>query len=121
MTLIEESKLIADFLGWDAYENGVTYKFPNLYPIHNIDSPENTGWVSDHISTALFDKSYDWLMPVYQKLKEVEFLDYSTQIRFLCLLKSCSEMLIDEDLQAFYCDIVNCVDFINRMNKTKLK
>ena len=35
--IVSGSALIADFMGWEKYEDGTTYKFPNLYPIHNID------------------------------------------------------------------------------------
>jgi len=35
--IVSGSALIADFLGWENYGDGKTYKFPNLYPVYNID------------------------------------------------------------------------------------
>jgi hypothetical protein len=60
--------LIADFLGWENYGDGKTYKFPNLYPIYNINDKENTGWTSDQIENAEFNKRWDWIMPVVLKI-----------------------------------------------------
>jgi hypothetical protein len=77
--VLEGNKLIAEFMGWEKYEDDTTYKFPNLYPIHNIDDKENTGWTSEQISNAEFHTRWDWLMPVIGKIsnecEEPEELD----------------------------------------------
>jgi hypothetical protein len=81
-TRVSGSALIADFLGWENYGDGKTYKFPNIYPIYNIDDEENTGWISEQISKAEFDTRWDWLMPVVDKLMRtkigdgVEYVEY---------------------------------------------
>lgn len=74
-THVSGSALIADFLGWENYGDGKTYKFPNLYPIYNIDDKENTGWISDQISNAEFDTRWDWLMPVLEKICRLKIGD----------------------------------------------
>ena len=80
--VVSGSALIADFLGWEKYEDGTTYKFPNLYPMHNIDDKENTGWVSEQISNAEFHTRWDWLMPVLEKLCRKEIGDGITYVKY---------------------------------------
>jgi len=76
--------LIADFLGWGNYGDGKTYKFPNLYPIYNINDVENSGWTSDQIENAEFDKRWDWIMPVVLNISASGFFffwdDYVVRI-----------------------------------------
>lgn len=72
---VSGSALIADFLGWENYGDGVTYKFPNLYPIYNIDDKENTGWTTEQISKAEFNTRWDWLMPVVFKIMRTKIGD----------------------------------------------
>ena len=67
--ILEGNKLIMEFMGWEKCEDDTTYKFPNLYPIHNIDDKENTGWISEQISNAEFHTRLDWLMPVLEKIE----------------------------------------------------
>lgn len=71
------NKAIADFLGWGKYEDGETYNFPNLYPIYNIDSPENTECITEQISKAEFHTNWAWLMPVIEKIirTQIEYED----------------------------------------------
>jgi len=69
---IRRTKVIADFLGWESYPDGETYKFPNLYPYFNIDEPENTGWMSEQISNALFHTDWAWMGKVYDIITNLE-------------------------------------------------
>lgn len=67
--IIEKRKMVADFLGWEkSFDKENFYKVPNLYPVFDINHPENTGWTEFHISDCPFDTSYDWLMPVIKKM-----------------------------------------------------
>jgi len=66
--ILSGNKLIAKFMGWEHYEDGQTYMFPNLYPIYNIDDDRNTGWISEQISNAEFHTRWDWIMPVVEKI-----------------------------------------------------
>lgn len=75
----EGNKFIIEFLGWKKHGNNNTYEFPNLYPIFNIDDNENTGWIQEHISKAIFHSSWDWLMPV---VEFIEDHDYRVTINF---------------------------------------
>lgn len=79
---VSGSVMIADFLGWEKYEDGQTYKFPNLYPIYNIDDKENTGWISEQISRAEFHTRWDWLMPVFEKLCKTKIGDGITYVEY---------------------------------------
>ncbi len=72
--IIKGNALIADALGWEKLDNGL-YRFPNLYPIHNIGDRKNSGWMDLEISEAIFHKSFDWLIPVIKAIcKEDSFL-----------------------------------------------
>ena len=99
--VVSGSALIADFLGWEKYEDGTTYKFPNLYPNHNIDDKENTGWVSEQISNAEFHTRWDWLMPVVEKIEKeftVKIIRYSDELSNVCEIETTD----DEPLQITY-------------------
>jgi hypothetical protein len=99
--VVSGSALIADFLGWEKYEDGITYKFPNLYPIHNIDDKENTGWISEQISNAEFHTRWDWLMPVVEKIEKeftVKIIRYSDELSNVCEIETTD----NEPLQITY-------------------
>jgi hypothetical protein len=68
--IIDGNRLIADFLKWEHYGDGMTYKFPNLYPIYHADDSRQTGWISDQISNAQFHTSWDWMRPVVDKIHD---------------------------------------------------
>jgi hypothetical protein len=67
--LTEGKKVIADYLGWEKLDE-FTYAFPNLFPVYNIDDPENPGIIIDNIDNALFDTSQEWIEFVYLRLKK---------------------------------------------------
>ena len=69
-TRYEGSIIIADFLGWEHKDD--IYKFPNLYPMYNIDDEENSGWTEDDIDNAQFHCSLDWLKIPVDKFREIE-------------------------------------------------
>lgn len=69
-TIIEGNKLIMDFLNWDM-EDLETYRFPNLYPLYHKEDDNQTGWITSHVSTALFHTSWDWLMPCVSKFNDM--------------------------------------------------
>ena len=100
--IVSGSALIADFMGWEKYEDGTTYKFPNLYPIHNIDDKENTGWVSEQISNAEFHTRWDWLMPVVEKIEQqytVKIIRYADEFSNICEIETTE----NDPLQITYC------------------
>jgi len=68
--IIEGNKLIIDFLAWEM-EDLETYRFPNLYPIYIKEDERQTGYICSDISAALFHSSFDWIMPVYFKFRDL--------------------------------------------------
>lgn len=71
--IIENNKLIAEFMGWDKYNNGVYYtpfddaSYCGGEPTHIVNYPQ-------HLK---FHFSWDWLMPV---VKKIENLGYTVTI-----------------------------------------
>ena len=61
--------LIVDFLGWDRSRLPLI-KTPNLYP--DPKWRQKIGWTTDHISSLQFHTSFDWLMPVLEKICRTE-------------------------------------------------
>jgi hypothetical protein len=131
--VVSGSALIADFMGWEKYEDGVTYKFPNLYPIHNIDDKENTGWISEQISNAEFHTRWDWLMPVLEKLcrKEIgdgiTYVKYATPRTFGMLNEETGQIMVRLDgfqlfqadtlIEATFLAIVDCLQWLSQTDR----
>lgn len=65
--------IIAEFLGFEKVETWYE-DIKMLLPQHIYDNNEGNGFDEDEI---LFDKSWDWLMPVIQKLFNTSYKDYS--------------------------------------------
>lgn len=67
--IIEGNRLIAEFMGWQKHINTEdTWWFPNLYPFYNDGHGETTY----HITEARFHESWDWLMPVVEKIEDLD-------------------------------------------------
>jgi hypothetical protein len=121
---VSGSALIADFLGWEKYEDVLTYKFPNLYPIYNINDEENTGWISDQITNAEFHSRWDWLMPVVEKI-EIEckfdvniYGHYNWVMPFRCtILDNRNDVIVyksnDSKIQCVYDAVVEFIKWWN--------
>lgn len=122
--IVSSSALIADFLGWEKYEDGLTYKFPNLYPIYNINDEENTGWISEHITNTEFHSRWDWLMPVVEKI-EIEckfdvniYGHYNWVMPFRCtILDNRNNIIVykgnDSKIQCVYDAVVEFIKWWN--------
>ena len=82
---IKRTKIIADWLGWEKYPDGETYKFPNLFPYYNIEEEENTGWVSDQISNARFQSDWGWIMKVYDIITNLENGRWDVEITYVTI------------------------------------
>lgn len=85
MNIIESNKLIAAFMGADM-EHDAEYEMYGI--IQDIQDGED----EKHFFTAeemLFHSSYDWLMPVAEKIEQsgydsvIEFSDFTYQCTFL--------------------------------------
>jgi len=75
--LLKKQLRIAEFMGWEIKET--TSKVPNLYPIYNLNDPENTGWIETDCKDLEFLERWDWLMPVIEKISRIKFNDGSNQ------------------------------------------
>lgn len=127
---ISGSILMANFLGWENEEDGMTYRFPNLYPLYNIDDKENPGWTAMHISNAEFHTSWDWLMPVLEKLCRTEIGDgvrytrYAYPRTFGMLNEDTGKIMVRLDgfqlfradtlIEATFWAIVDCLDWMSK-------
>lgn len=60
---VSVSALIAQYLGWK--NRNEYYQVPNLYPITDYD----TGWTECTLSEMEFDKRWDWIMPIVEKIE----------------------------------------------------
>jgi len=69
---VSVSALIAEYLGWK--NRNEYYQVPNLYPVTDYD----TGWTECTLSEMEFDKRWDWIMPVVEKICKEKFKDGST-------------------------------------------
>lgn len=129
--IVEGSILIADFLGWEHYGDGRTYKFPNLYPLYNIDDDENSGWISEQIANAKFHSDWSWLMPVLEKICRMKIGDGLKTIEYphprtFGMLSTGGQMMVRlNGFQCQYCDTLieatwlAVVEFIKWFNTQK--
>ena len=62
MTIIEGNKLIAEFMGWEKSP------YPNTPDKLYRDDDKNEKQLSIHVSQLLYHSSWDWLMPVVDKI-----------------------------------------------------
>ena len=66
MTTTEGNKLIAEFMGWEKSP------YPNTPDKLYRDDDKNEKQLSIHVSQLLYHSSWDWLMPVVQKIGEID-------------------------------------------------
>jgi hypothetical protein len=67
--ILEGNKLIAEFMGFEFTKHGNVW-IPNLYP-KEVHRP-NSGETTFGIENLLFNSSWDWLMPVVEKIGSLE-------------------------------------------------
>lgn len=129
----KELCLIADFMGWESYGDGIIYMFPNLYPTYNVDDKENSGTISDKITEAKFDSEWSWLMPVIERLAKTKFScedsdgiylrtfgmvnketgDFMVRFNWFSLFQS------DNLFDTTYAAIIDALEFMHTMNHIK--
>lgn len=61
------NEIIAEFMGWERY-SGSAFKCPNVYPIQNS---LHAGWTTFTADQFQFHTSWDWLMPVVEKIESL--------------------------------------------------
>lgn len=72
--ILEGNKLIANFLGWKTFSRYHSWKCKNViqYDQSLLDEPyinENDGYLYE--GSELFHSSWDWLMPVVEKIEHL--------------------------------------------------
>lgn len=65
---IKVNETFAYFLGWEAESAFTT---TNTSRFHRYLSPHTFSWIS--AASMKFDKSWDWLMPVWYKFRDLKF------------------------------------------------
>ena len=104
---VSVSALIAQYLGWK--NRNEYYQVPNLFPITNYD----TGWTECLPSKMEFDKRWDWLMPVVEKICKEYYEDGDTaylktfgmitdDLGFMVRFNRCSLFIEDSLIQATF-------------------
>lgn len=109
MTTTEKNKLIAEFMGY--IDNGCSEEGFLIHPDTNYDI---------EIETLQYHSSWDWLMPVVEK---IESLGYRvTIVKHICRidLNEESKLLISEDIKKIEAVYTVCFKFIQWYNQNKL-
>ena len=68
MTHDEKTRLIAEFDGWE-FVNDAPEEYPNGYWLNKDETNTNILQLED----MNYDLSYDWLMPVWHKFRDLRF------------------------------------------------
>lgn len=71
---IREIRLISKFMGWTTHIRTNHWISTDVEEYDNIKLPERLSWINDgyiNIKSAEFDKSWDWLMPVVEKIEKM--------------------------------------------------
>jgi len=70
MNTIEGNKIIAEFLEWEMIDEEGRIAVPNLYPFTvTTKDKRSTGWTSCFADELEFHTSWDWLMPIIEKIE----------------------------------------------------
>ena len=97
-----DNELIAEFMGWERYSRN-SFKCPNLYP---FNSSLSMGWTTFEENQLQFNTSWDWLMPVVEKIAEYR-LAYPKETGWVC---DCKIVVLHKYL---YREVVNFIKWYN--------
>ncbi|SRR5258708_12100443 len=119
------NSLIAVFDGLEkiAYIGNIQYfRVPNLYPFHQMNDEENTGYIDILALELDYHTRFDWLMPVVKKIKAIDMvsrvperLTYSYSILIEMLDKALLNVLFD----VIYDLVVRIITLFNHIKNTK--
>lgn len=115
------NKLIIDFLNWKIYTyNGpyMTFKCYKVNSYPDIYIPES-GILPANPSNLKFHSSWDWLMPVVEKIENLE--DYIIEISYKqCIIKSYEKNMeiitsryLDSKIEAVWASVVEFIRWYN--------
>ena len=106
---MKENKLIAEFMGFPKQSDVVDERTTAYYIGDLIKANNENNQNEDdvfHPEDMLFDSSWDWLMPVVQKIKDIPTYEGYDSIDFVLNCDLTIENLYD-----------SVVEFINEYNK----
>lgn len=117
--IIENNRLIAEFIGRCGKHN------KNLYTFKGIDKVlKDDIWYN--LSEAKFHSSWDWLMPVVDKIESLTF--YANQTAKVCIKKNYASITIgielftehynfDTKIECLYHSVIEFIKWYNEKNK----
>lgn len=82
LNIMSNNAMIAEFMGWNTFDEGKTFEVPNLYPVYNIDDKENSGWIQEKVNDLQFHERWDYLMPVIERISLLAFDDQSEETAY---------------------------------------
>ena len=74
MTVIEGNKLIAEFMGWE--------KSPYPNTPNKMYRDDNVNVLSIHVADLQYHTSWDWLMPVVEKIESLHAEIHGDKIKY---------------------------------------
>lgn len=104
--IIEGNRLIAEFMGWTTHpKHGENY-------VINKSKYRKVPYWSDCSYKAMreildYYNSWDWLMPVVEKIKQLEIVDFTKK-------KPIMNALIDIDINVLYNSVVEFIKWYNK-------
>lgn len=102
--IIENNKLIADFMGFRQQTDSNERWFGNWF------TTPNEVW-GQRIEILHFNTSWNWLMPVILKCKERQIFGSQG------LINNIEKRLLEIDLLATYGNVISFIEFYNLKNK----
>jgi len=66
---MNDNELIAEFMGWKCYPENKSYSYPQWYKPDPKDLRKKGQW-KGYPHQLAFDLSWDWLMPVVEKIEK---------------------------------------------------
>jgi hypothetical protein len=117
-----ENELISEFMGWERY-SGKAFKCPNMYP---VDNSLRAGWTTFTEDQFQFHTSWDWLMPVVERINSTVSPIYPDEridviiYRNTCHINDHREILIETTGKNMMdCTYKAVVEFIKWYNQQK--
>lgn len=126
MSYIENNKLIAEFIGRCGKNDGSLYTFPGVSELLS----NNEIWYE--LKDSKFHTSWDWLMPVLEKIETLNDLGKDVNISTYIIynktyinvthynIGGIKSILINKEETKFLNTYVACVEFIKWYNNEKL-
>lgn len=102
--LLENNKLIAKFMG--------SIRFCNIHGMEELITPNSITIIPFHDDEIRYDESYDWLMPVVEKISSLTTED-NYNFNFYKVLS----LNIDASLNHIYEAVVEFIKWYNENNK----